>query len=88
MREPTAAECDEADPLAAFAREFDKPIGTIYLDGNSLGMAPKAALDRLAGVAEGDWAHGLIRSWEHWLDLPARAGDRLAPIVGAPAGSV
>ena len=46
--------------------------------------------DRIAGVAAGEWAHGLIRSWEQgqWLDLPTRVGDRLAPVIGAPAGSV
>ena len=33
-----------------------------------------------------EWAEGLIRSWDHWLDLPRRVGDRLAPIIGAPAG--
>ena len=39
-------------------------------------------------MAAGEWAHGLIRSWEHWLDLPTRVGDRLALILGAPAGSI
>ncbi len=34
----------------------------------------------------GDWATGLIRSWDHWLDLPQRVGDRLAPLLGAGAG--
>ena len=62
----------------------------MYLDGNSLGMAPRATLDRIAGVAAEEWAHGLIRSWQQgqWLDLPTRVGDRLAPVIGAPAGSV
>ncbi len=83
-----AHDLDTADELGDWREHFVVPDELVYLDGNSLGMAPKAALDRLAGVAAGEWAHGLIRSWEHWLDLPARAGDRLAPIVGAPAGSV
>ena len=30
----------------------------------------------------------MIRSWDHWLDLPSRVGDRLAPIIGAPPGTV
>jgi kynureninase len=79
---------DAGDDLARWRPSFVTPEGLVYLDGNSLGMAPRAALDRLAGVAAGEWAHGLIRSWEHWLDLPTRVGDRLAPAVGAPAGSV
>ena len=51
-------------------------------------MTPIAALERLQTVAGGEWAEDLIRSWDHWLDLPRRVGDRLAPIIGAPAGSV
>ncbi|MET0324425.1 MAG: kynureninase [Ilumatobacteraceae bacterium] len=79
---------DAADPLAPWRERFVTPDGLVYLDGNSLGMAPVAALDRLAEVAATDWAQGLIRSWDHWLDLPRQVGDRLAPIIGAPAGSV
>ena len=79
---------DGADGLAGWRERFVTPDELIYLDGNSLGMAPRAALDRLAGVAAGEWALGLIRSWDHWVDLPASVGDRLAPIIGAPAGTV
>jgi kynureninase len=79
---------DAADPLAAWRDRFVTPPGLVYLDGNSLGMTPRAALDRLQEVAGTEWADGLIRSWDHWLDLPRRVGDRLAPIVGAPAGSI
>jgi kynureninase len=83
-----ARDLDAADELVHWRGHFVVPDELVYLDGNSLGMAPKAALDRVAGVAAGEWAHGLIRSWEHWLDLPVRTGERLAPIVGAPPGSV
>ena len=31
---------------------------------------------------------GLIRSWDHWIDLPQRVGDRLAPLIGAAPGEV
>lgn len=78
---------DDADSLAGWRSRFVTPDGLAYLDGNSLGMAPLDALDRLAEVARDEWAVGLIRSWDHWLDLPRNVGDRLAPIVGAPAGS-
>ena len=83
-----AVTLDAADELAGWRERFVTPDELIYLDGNSLGMAPRAAMDRLVGVAAGEWAHGLIRSWDHWVDLPARVGDRLAPIIGAPAGTV
>jgi kynureninase len=83
-----AADLDAADPLAAWRQRFVTPAGLVYLDGNSLGMTPTATLERLQAVAGGEWGEGLIRSWDHWLDLPRRVGDRLAPIIGAPAGSV
>jgi kynureninase len=79
---------DAADELAPWRTRFVTPDGLVYLDGNSLGMAPHAALERLATVAGEEWAGGLIRSWSHWLDLPRRVGDRLAPVIGAPTGSV
>jgi len=79
---------DAADPLASWRRRFVTPEGLVYLDGNSLGMAPIAVLERLATVAGGEWAEGLIRSWDHWAELPRRVGDRLAPIIGAAPGSV
>jgi kynureninase len=83
-----ALDLDAGDELGHWREHFVTPEELVYLDGNSLGMAPRAALDRLAGVAAGEWAHGLIRSWDHWVDLPSRVGDRLAPIIGAPSSSV
>jgi kynureninase len=83
-----ALDLDAADDLARWRDHFVTPEELVYLDGNSLGMAPRAALDRLAGVAAGEWAQGLIRSWDHWVDLPTRVGDRLAPILVVPDGSV
>jgi kynureninase len=83
-----AAALDAADPLAPWRSKFLTREGIVYLDGNSLGMAPVATLERLHEVAGTEWGSGLIRSWDHWLDLPRRVGDRLAPIVGAPPGSI
>jgi kynureninase len=37
-------ERDARDPLAPFRAQFDLPAGVIYLDGNSLGARPRAAL--------------------------------------------
>ena len=80
---------DAADPLAAFRDRFHIPNPeVIYLDGNSLGMPPKRTLERLTEVYEQDWATGLIRSWEHWVDYPQRVGDVLAPLIGAGPGEV
>ena len=81
---------DAADPLAAFVAEFALPEGLIYLNGNSLGPAPKAALERVAQSAHEEWANGLITSWNKagWFALPYRLGDRVARLVGASPGEV
>ncbi len=85
---------DAADPLRACAAEFDLPEGVIYLDGNSLGPPPKKALARLRQTAETEWREGLIRSWNgfgndaDWIDLPKRAGAKIASLIGADADDV
>lgn len=80
---------DAADPLAHFRDRFHIPNpGVVYLDGNSLGMPPKRTIERLREVYEDDWATGLIRSWDHWVDYPQRVGDVLAPLIGAAPGEV
>jgi len=81
---------DAADPLAAFVTEFALPEGVVYLNGNSLGPAPKAALTRLAQAAQEEWADGLITSWNKagWFALPYRLGDRVARLIGAGSGEV
>ena len=76
---------DAADPLAGFRDRFHVPDpSVVYLDGNSLGMPPKRTMERLQEVYERDWATDLIRSWEHWVDLPQRVGDVLARGVVPP----
>jgi kynureninase len=81
---------DAADPLAAVRARFALPEGLIYLDGNSLGPLPVATPARLAEVAQREWGEGLIRSWNDagWFDLPLTVGARIAPLLGAEAGSV
>ena len=76
---------DAADPLAPLRAAFDLPAGVIYLDGNSLGARPKAALARATEVIAREWGNDLITSWNTagWFDLPKRLGGKLAPLVGA-----
>lgn len=84
-----ADELDRDDRLAGWREQFHIPSPTLaYLDGNSLGMPPKRTLERVDAVMRGAWATDLIRSWEHWVDLPGRVGDRLAPLIGAGPGEV
>ncbi|MFN3256640.1 MAG: aminotransferase class V-fold PLP-dependent enzyme [Ilumatobacter sp.] len=87
----TAEELDAGDALAHWRDEFvvvDPDL--IYLDGNSLGMAPKRSIAAVRDAMEHAWAGDLITSWwEHeWLDLPLAVGDRLAPVIGARPGEV
>jgi kynureninase len=81
---------DAQDPLAALRDLFILPEGVIYLDGNSLGVLPKAAPARIAEVVSKEWGEGLIRSWNSasWIDLPQRLGDKLARLIGAASGEV
>jgi kynureninase len=81
---------DAQDPLAPLRARFDLPPGVIYLDGNSLGARPSAALARAQDVIAREWGQDLIRSWNTagWFDLPKRLGDRLAPLIGAQPGEV
>jgi len=82
---------DAADPLARFRDRFAMPDpALIYLDGNSLGRPPIAALEAVA-TAGAKWSQALIRGWtdEAWLEYPLRVGDRLATgVLGAAAGEV
>ncbi len=69
---------------------FDIPEGVIYLDGNSLGVLPRGAAARATEVISQEWGQQLIRAWNTagWMALPQVVGDRLAAMLGAPAGSV
>jgi kynureninase len=86
----TAKADDAVDPLAEARALFRLPPGTTYLDGNSLGPAPEAALAELEGVATREWAHDLIGSWNSagWFAMPTDYGDLLAPTIGADPGEV
>ncbi|MDY7530757.1 kynureninase [Pseudomonas sp. Bout1] len=81
---------DDQDPLAPLRNQFALPAGVIYLDGNSLGARPVAALERAQAVIAEEWGNGLIRSWNSagWADLSQRLGNRLAPLIGARDGEV
>lgn len=69
---------------------FDIPDDVIYLDGNSLGPLPKTAADRALATIRSEWGQELIKAWNtaDWISLPQRVGDKIARLIGAPAGSV
>jgi kynureninase len=69
---------------------FHLPPGQIYLDGNSLGPLPKAAVERVGKMMREEWGNMLITAWNRagWMEQPSRVGDRIGRLIGAPAGSV
>lgn len=69
---------------------FDLPEGMIYLDGNSLGPLPRAVPGRVAEMLRDEWGAHLIKGWnvDDWMGQPARVGDKVARLIGAPQGSV
>jgi kynureninase len=86
----SCAALDAADPLAGFRDRFLDDGSTIYLDGNSMGRLPKAAVPRLREMAEHEWGTILVRGWTEsgWMDSPLRVGDRVGELIGAAPGEV
>ncbi len=89
MDRAQAGELDAADPLGGYRERFltGEP-GLIYLNGNSLGALPLATLRRMDSMLRQEWGTALARSWDHWVDLPARAGDLVGELAGAAPGQV
>jgi len=84
-----AQEVDASDSLAHLRQLFDIPEGTLYFDGNSLGPLTFASRDVLHRTIEFEWRERLIRSWnEDWLAMPARVGNKIAPLIGAAPNTV
>ncbi|WP_068418258.1 kynureninase [Labrenzia sp. OB1] len=81
---------DVQDILKSRKDAFLIPEGIIYLDGNSLGVLPRHVPARLTEVVTQEWGESLITAWNThgWIDLPARTGDRIGRLIGAPAGTV
>ncbi|MBK7456860.1 MAG: kynureninase [Betaproteobacteria bacterium] len=90
MTRDEALALDAADALAPLREQFSLPPGLIYLDGNSLGVLPKATAARVQQVVQQEWGVDLIRSWNTagWIDLPQRVGDKIARLVGAGPGEL
>src|SRR5436190_2673936 len=74
--------------LLTYRDRFPILAETTYLISHSLGAMPAAAEERLLGYAR-SWRERGVRAWEEgWWEMPVTVGDRIARLIGAPAGSV
>jgi kynureninase len=81
---------DETDPLAEVRNRFAIPANTVYLDGNSLGPAPRKVISRIEEVLRSEWGADLVQSWtaHGWIDLPERVAVSIASLIGAEPSEV
>ena len=76
------------DHLDRYRDRFPILAETSYLVSHSLGAMPLSARHELNRYAD-EWAARGVRAWtEGWWETPVSVGDELAPIVGAPPGSI
>jgi len=82
---------DAKDPLAKFRERFYIPKGTIYVDGNSLGLCPKDA-ERDVLRALDEWKDlaikGFMQADPPWFYMAERLGGMCADLVGAEPDEV
>ncbi len=82
------------DPLLKWRDEFPILASTTYLISNSLGAMPRGVYDKLREFAD-TWATLGVRAWGQpfegnptWWEVKGAVGDKIAPLMGAPKGSV
>lgn len=80
--------------LLHWRAEFPILSQSTYLISNSLGAMPRAVYDKLREFAD-TWATLGVRAWGQpfednptWWELKRAVGDKIAPLLNAPAGSV
>lgn len=76
---------DSTDPLRRFRSRFViNDAELVYLDGNSLGRLPLAAIEHVQAAVVDEWGDGLVGSWRTgWIDRPGRMAAAIAPLIGA-----
>jgi kynureninase len=92
MAQPTersyAEALDAADPLAHYKSQFQISDPELcYLDGNSLGRLPLAAVAGVNDFLTNEWGRELVDGWAHWIDESQAAGNLLGrSVLGAAEG--
>ncbi len=84
--ESFAGQLDAEDTLSEFREHFYIPEGTIYMDGNSLGLLSKEAEYSLKRVLN-EWRDLAIKGWlkgkTPWFYMAEEIGNNAARLVGA-----
>jgi kynureninase len=76
------------DDLGRWRDEFPILAGSVYMISNSLGAMPRRTARDLAEYAD-TWATRGVRGWEErWWEMPMEVGNKIARVIGAPAGTV
>lgn len=76
------------DTLLQWRDEFPILAKCNYLISNSLGAMPRGVYDSLQHFAD-TWAEHGVSAWGlEWFELNGKVGDKIAPLMGAPAGTV
>jgi kynureninase len=76
------------DSLLRYRERFPILSRTKYLVSHSLGAMPEATRDALVEYAD-LWASRGVRAWgDRWWMMSIEVGDIIAPLIGAPPGSV
>ncbi|MBC6957275.1 MAG: aminotransferase class V-fold PLP-dependent enzyme [Chloroflexi bacterium] len=82
------------DPLLSWRNEFPILSTCTYMISNSLGAMPRAVYNTLHEFAD-TWATLGVSAWGKpygsnptWWEVKGAVGDKIAPLMGAPAGSV
>lgn len=81
-----AQQLDREDDLKQYRDEFYIQPGTIYFDGNSLGLLSKRAEKSLLSMLE-SWKQFGIDGWlkgdNPWFYFSEKLGEKCAPLIGA-----
>ncbi len=76
--------------FAATKAQFHTNDGMTYLDGNSLGLLPKAAAGRVQQTVTDEWGELVITGWNRagWMAMPKALGNRIGHLIGAETDHV
>jgi kynureninase len=86
VSEECARQLDSDDPLAEIRAHFYMPKGTIYMDGNSLGLLSRESEHALYQVLD-EWKKLGVQGWltakQPWFYFAEKLGALVCPLVGA-----